>query len=65
MSSKVPKPLIVSMLTALGTGLVTLFVLKNRSSATGKPSKKAPQLSLNNPGSQDEFLQAPSPSEIG
>jgi hypothetical protein len=53
------------MLAALATGLATLLLLKKKSSGWEKPPKGAPQLNLNNPGSQDEFLKAPGESEIG
>ena len=65
MHPKAPKPLIIGMLAALVTGIVTILVLKRKSDGVKKPPKGAPQLNLNNPGSQDEFLGAPGVSEIG
>ncbi len=65
MEQKPPKPLIIGILAALGAGLMTIFFLRNRFDQRDKPSKKAPQLNLDNPGSQDDFLKAPMESEIG
>ena len=65
MDPKLPKPLIWGILTSLGTGLITLLLLKKNASRGEKSARKAPQLKLNNPGSQDEFLTSASPSEIG
>ena len=65
MQQKLPKPLIVGMLASLAAGLLTLLVLK---STTGKRfwlSRRAPQLKINNPGSQDDFPVSPTESEIG
>jgi len=53
------------MFAAFVTGLATLLLLKRKTSGTGRPPKGAPQLNLNNPGSQDEFSTAPGESEIG
>ncbi len=65
MQQKPPKPLIVGILAALGAGLITIFLLRKKAEEKEKPSKKAPQLDLDNPGSQDEFPKAPIESEIG
>lgn len=65
MQQKLPKPLIAGILASLATGLVTLFWLKRNAGKKEKTSPKAPQLKLDNPGSQDEFLTSASPSEIG
>lgn len=65
MQTKAPKPLIIGMLAAFTTGLITLLLLKKKSNAENKPPKGAPQLHLNNPGTQDEFVNAPGESEIG
>ena len=59
---KLPKPLIVGMLSALATGLLTLWVLKT---GADRRARRTPQLKLNNPGSQDDFPVAPTESEIG
>lgn len=64
MNQKLPKPLIVGMLSALFTGLVTLLVVKKKSNKSNFV-KRAPQLDLNNPGVQDNFPKAPAASEIG
>ena len=65
MQQKLPKPMIIGILASLGTGLITLLLLKKNADKREKISKKAPQLKLDNPGSQDEFLTSASPSEIG
>ncbi|MEJ7911631.1 MAG: hypothetical protein WKF70_00655 [Chitinophagaceae bacterium] len=65
MNTKAPKPLIIGLLAAFGTGLITLFMLKRKSDIAHKPPKGAPQLHLKNPGSQDQFVTAPSESEMG
>jgi hypothetical protein len=65
MQQKLPKPLIVGMLASLATGLLTLLVLKTGADKRNRIARRAPQLKLNNPGSQDDFLSAPRESEIG
>jgi LPXTG-motif cell wall-anchored protein len=54
----------------VGTGAVlataaTFFFLRKRNHREEKPSKKAPQLNVQNPGEQSEFTTAASDSEIG
>ncbi|MBD0331020.1 MAG: ammonium transporter [Chitinophagaceae bacterium] len=57
------------LLVAIGGVLAlaaSVFVIKRKSkSATKAPPKNAPQMSINNPGSQAEFPTSPSESEIG
>jgi hypothetical protein len=65
MQQKLPKPLIIGMLASLATGLLTLLVLKTGADKRDRIARRAPQLKLKNPGSQDDFLSAPSESEIG
>lgn len=65
MQQKLPKPMIVAMLTSLAAGLVTLLVLKSTSGKRSWLVRRAPQLKINNPGSQDDFPVAPSESELG
>lgn len=51
---------------ALAGGLV--FIKKKKAEkeiGTGKPPKDAPQLNIQNPGSQDDFPTAARESEIG
>lgn len=62
---KLPKPLIFGVLASLATGLLTLFVLKAGADKNTKLARRAPQLKLNNPGSQDDFPKSPIESEIG
>ena len=65
MQQKLPKPLIVGMLASLATGLLTLFFLKSTTGKRFRLARRAPQLKIDNPGSQDDFPVAPSESEIG
>ena len=47
-------------------GSVFMIWKKKRSVDTGeKPPKDAPQLDIENPGTQDEFPSSPTESEIG
>ena len=41
------------------------LISKNRKGAEEKPPKRAPQLKIENPGSQDEFVAAASESGLG
>ena len=44
----------------------SFFIIKKvKSDGEGKPPKGAPQLDLENPGSQDDFPKPPMESEIG
>jgi|GEM_PF-1971383 len=65
MKNKVPKPLIIGVLTAFVAGVAMLFAIKKKVKKTGQPSSKAPQLDLENPGTQDDFPKPPMGSEIG
>ena len=48
------------------TAVITIFLIKrNKTVAESKPPKGAPQLDLENPGSQDDFPKPPMKSEIG
>jgi LPXTG-motif cell wall-anchored protein len=53
----------------IGIGAVmaaaAFFFFKKRNGKEQKPSKKAPQLDIQNPGEQSEFTTAASESEIG
>ena len=40
-------------------------IRKNKNSGTQKPPKRAPQLHIENPGTQNEFPVSPMESEIG
>lgn len=62
---KLPRPLIAGLLASLATGLLTLFVLKTGANKRDGLARRAPQLKLNNPGSQDDFPKPPMESEIG
>ncbi|MFN2457068.1 MAG: hypothetical protein ABR502_02595 [Chitinophagaceae bacterium] len=65
MQQKLPKPLIFGMLVSLATGILTLLILKTGANKKNKLARKAPQLDLDNPGSQDDFPKPPIESEIG
>jgi hypothetical protein len=65
MQQKLPRPLIFGMLASLATGLLTLFVLKTGADRKSRLARRAPQLKLNNPGSQDDFPKPPLESEVG
>lgn len=41
------------------------LISKNRKAAQEKPPKRAPQLNIENPGSQDEFITSASESGLG
>ena len=44
----------------------TVFIIrKNKNNGAEKPPKGAPQLDIENPGSQHDFPKAPSESEMG
>lgn len=57
--------MIVGMLSALATGLALLFVMKKKGAKEERPPKKAPQLDIENPGTQSEFLTTATESEVG
>ena len=57
--------LLIGAVALLGA-VVTLFLIKKNSTAfESKPPKGAPQLDLENPGSQDDCPIPPIESEIG
>jgi hypothetical protein len=63
---KEQKQIIGILALAAGIAAGAYFLMKGFSrSKTGKPSKKAPQLPLENPGDQSEFITSSSPSELG
>ena len=66
MKQKLPVPIIAGMLSAWAAGLILLFVMKKKAvKKEERPSKKAPQLDIENPGSQSEFLTTATESEVG
>ena len=66
MQQKLPKPMIIGTLASLVTGLITLLFLKKYvGKRNGNIARKAPQLPINNPGTQDDFPKPPAISEIG
>ncbi len=42
-----------------------LFIRKNKASGNERPPKRAPQLHIENPGSQHDFPKPPMESELG
>jgi hypothetical protein len=50
---------------AVAAGTAIYWVVKNRKGQTEKPPRKAPQLKVNNPGEQSEFVTMASESQIG
>jgi hypothetical protein len=65
MKQKFPIPLVAGVVSALAAGLALLFITKKKASDKNYPSAKAPQLDIENPGTQDDFPKAPIESEIG
>jgi hypothetical protein len=49
----------------LAVAVTAFFVKKKKEGQHEKPPKKAPQLDITNPGSQDDFPKPPMESEIG
>ena len=56
---------LVALGGALAVAATIFFVRKKQTNAGEKPPRKAPQLDIENPGSQDEFPRPPMESEIG
>ena len=51
---------------ALAAMAATIFLIRKYKKEDGvKPPRKAPQLSIENPGSQDDFPKPPIESELG
>ena len=52
---------------ALVAGIATILYLKKRKEAEGeeKPPKNAPQLDIENPGTQSDFPSSATESEVG
>lgn len=65
MKQKLPIPVIAGMLSAWAAGLILLFVMKKKASKEERPPKNAPQLDIENPGNQSEFITTASESELG
>lgn len=49
----------------LAAAAAIFFINKKKKAQDEKPPKKAPQLDIENPGDQSEFVTSPSDSEIG
>lgn len=50
---------------ALALAATIFFIRSKQKAGNEKPPKKAPQLDLENPGSQDDFPKPPMESEVG
>lgn len=57
--------LLLSIGTALASAATYFFVRKNKHNAGENPSKKAPQLNIDNPGEQSEFITTATEPEQG
>lgn len=57
--------LLIGIGTVLAAAATFFLIKKRKKNSTEKPPKKAPQLNLENPGSQHEFPKAPIESELG
>jgi hypothetical protein len=65
MKQKLPITMIAGMLSAWAAGLILLFVMKKKAAKEERPPKNAPQLDIENPGNQSEFLTTATESEVG
>ena len=50
---------------ALAGSVFMIWKKRNNTNSDEKPPKDAPQLNIENPGTQDEFPSSPTESEIG
>jgi hypothetical protein len=50
---------------SLLAAVAAIFFIKNKNAGEERPPKNAPQLDIENPGSQDDFPKPPMESEIG
>ncbi len=50
---------------ALSAIIIATLILKKKDADNSRPPKGAPQLDIENPGSQHEFPSSPGESEIG
>jgi LPXTG-motif cell wall-anchored protein len=65
MTMKKKNIIIAGIGAALATAATIFFLKKKKTGQENKPLKKAPQLSIENPGEQSDFTTAASESEIG
>ena len=49
----------------VATAAAVFFIKRNKPSNEDKPTKGAPQLDIENPGSQHEFPKSPMESDVG
>jgi hypothetical protein len=59
------KMLLVGAATVVIAAAAILYIRKKEELSYDQPSKKAPQLDLENPGTQDNFPKPPMESEMG
>jgi hypothetical protein len=65
MKKKHKRMLAIGAAFAFAAAGTYLLLNKGKKSKEDKPPKKAPQLPIENPGDQSEFITATSPSEMG
>ena len=57
--------LLIGIGAALATAAAVFFIRKKKTEQGERPSNKAPQVPIENPGEQSEFTTTASESEIG
>jgi len=57
--------ILIAIGALVATATAMLFYKMHKDESEDKPPKGAPQLDIENPGTQDEFPNAPSESSIG
>ena len=56
---------LIAIGSLVATAAAVFFIKKNKAGNEDKPPKGAPQLNIENPGSQHEFPKSPMESEVG
>lgn len=56
---------LITVGSLIATATAFFFIKKKKTSNEDKPPKGAPQLNIENPGSQHEFPKSPIESELG
>ena len=56
---------LIAIGSLIATAATVFFIRKTKTGNEGKPPKGAPQLDIENPGSQHEFPKPPMESEVG
>ena len=65
MEMKKKNALLIAAGALIASAAAFFMVRKSQSGSSEKPPKGAPQLNIENPGSQAEFPAAPQPSDLG